>query len=148
MFCTCSNDNFMNVYIFPECKIVNCLKYEYSIDYCFIIENPYPLIIFYSYKSTNLLIYSLNNEFIKQENINYFIDPKIYKDDFQLSYLTYLSDLNTFSVYPLNIYGKNKVSNIKIEFNVFNYDISNDFKYLIFSELNGKRFYIIKRNNI
>ena len=148
MFCTCSNDNFMNVYIFPECKIVNCLKYEYSIDYCFIIENPYPLIIFYSYKSTNLLIYSLNNEFIKQENINYFIDPKIYKDDFQLSYLTYLSDLNIFSVYPLNIYGKNKVFNIKIEFNVFNYDISSDFKYLIFSELIGKRFYIIKRNNI
>ena len=146
MFCTCSNDNFMNVYIFPECKIVNCLKYEYSIDYCFIIENPYPLIIFYSYKSTNLLIYSLNSEFIKKENINYFIDPQIYKDDFQLSYLTYLSDLNTFSVYPLNIYGKNKVSNIKIEFNVFNYNISNDFKFLIFSELKGKRFYIIKQN--
>ena len=45
--------------------------------------------------------------------------------------MTYLSDLNTFSVYPLNIYGKNKVSNIKIEFNVFNYNISSDFKFLI-----------------
>jgi hypothetical protein len=38
------------------------------------------------------------------------------------------------------------VSNIKIEFNVFNYNISSDFKFLIFSELKGKRFYIIKQN--
>ena len=148
MFCSCSQDNFMNVYIFPECKIVNSLKNEYSIDYSFIIENPYPLILYYSHKSKKLLIYSLNNEFIKEEIINNFISPKIYKDDLQLSYLTYLSDLNTLTIYPLNIYGKNKVLNINIKIKTFNYDISNDLKYLIFSEYEGKKFYILYQSTL
>ena len=62
MFISCSNDCYVNIYLFPNVELIRVLKFNNNFipDYAFLSSSPLPSIVIYSIKNNKFLCYSLN----------------------------------------------------------------------------------------
>ena len=122
VFISCSKDGFCNLYSIPQFKIVNSFKIKNIINNNDIDENnkessdiysnatiisssPLPCIIFYFRVRNSLMVCNINGHFIKEQKIDYEINPNNIKKFIDNQFIEYLliMDQENEKIYIYNI---------------------------------------------
>jgi len=143
LFSICSLDGYVNIYTLYSKQLIQSIKEESSIDFCFLINNPIPSIIIYSKKNLELKGYSLNYSFIDSlhENI---LNPEIYNDSFGFSYLIYQLDEKTIKFLPVPYFEQNKCKIYKSKEDISYFKLNRDNNEIYLLTNNNKKIKIIK----
>ena len=111
LFLSYSLDGFINIYVFPKCKLVRTIKVcnitnsNDILQKVVLVSNPFPMI--FTYDKDNMYLFTLNGELIKRKelsNKNVEIYPCIDKN------CGIISDC----VFIRNIFGINKIKEISL----------------------------------
>ena len=68
-FVSCSNDNYINIFSLPCCKVINSFYIEEP-EMALLSSRPLPVCISYSNKKKKLLIYGINGTLVMEKEIN------------------------------------------------------------------------------
>ena len=68
-FVSCSDDNYINIFTLPSCKLINSFLVEKP-EIALLSARPLPICIFYSNKKKNLNIYGINGHLIKEMGLD------------------------------------------------------------------------------
>ena len=95
LFTVASKDGYVHLLTFPQLKIVQTIYLETPVNYAFVVNKPFPLIIVYCNEKKILKSFSINGTFIQSlENINC-NSPKIYGDNYNKGGIIFQDSRNT-----------------------------------------------------
>ena len=144
LFTTCGNDGYINIYTFPEGKIVHTFNEQISIDYAFIINFPIPSLIIYSQKNHLIKSFLFDWKLFKQIKEKYFKNPLVYTNQLQKSYLIYSHNINTIKIVKIPFLEKKHFIIQINDFELGCIDISYDKKLLNILSKKGDKMIIKK----
>ena len=137
LWCSASIDGYIDIYSFPLCKLLRCIKLPTNIcKYIFLSSSPLPCIIaICKEKLENIIyVYSINGKFLyKQIEQNSILSPNIIKDLNSNNYLVYICN-NSICIRTL----PNLIIQVLIE------DLPGI--YCIFTNINKSILYATNRN--
>ena len=119
LFLSYSLDGFINIYVFPKCKLVRAIKVSNItnsndiLEKVVLVSNPFPMI--FTYDKNNMYTITLNGELIKKEELKY--KQKLYP----------CIDKNCGLINDYIIFKDNENKNTK------NKDLNEKHKHIIFS---------------
>ena len=146
LFTTCGIDGYINIYTFPEGKIVHTFNEKISIDYAFIINFPIPSLIIYSQKDQLIKSFLFDWKLFEQIEEKYFKNPLIYTNYLQRSYLIYICNINSIKVVKIPSLKKKQYLFKIDDFEIGCIDIPYDKKTLNILSKKGDKMVIKKLN--
>ena len=122
-FVSCSDDNYINIFSFPSCKVINSLFVEKP-EIVLLSSRPLNICITYSSKNQKLIIFSVNGHLVKEMKQDKKPEyPTIYTSKYFRDYLIFVNNGNIriFSLPYLEIINKIQLIDEKIykEFDLF-----------------------------
>jgi WD40 repeat protein len=122
-FVSCSDDNYINIFSFPSCKVINSLFVEKP-EIVLLSSRPLNICITYSSKNQKLIIFSVNGHLVKEMKQDKKPEyPTIYTNKYFRDYLIFVNNGNIciFSLPYLEIINKIQLIDEKIykEFDLF-----------------------------
>ena len=122
-FASCSDDNYINIFSFPSCKVINSLFVEKP-EIVLLSSRPLNICITYSSKNQKLIIFSVNGHLVKEMKQDKKPEyPTIYTSKYFRDYLIFVNNGNIciFSLPYLEIINKIQLIDEKIykEFDLF-----------------------------
>ena len=146
LFTTCGNDGYINIYTFPEGKIVHTFKENTPVDYAFIVNFPIPTLIVYSQKDQLIKSFLFNWKLYEQIEEKYFKNPLIYTNHLQRSYLIYLCNSNSIKIVKIPCLKKKQFLFQINDFEISCIDIPYDKKTLNALSKKGNEMVVKKLN--
>ena len=108
MFLSYSLDEFINIYVFPKCKLVRSIKvFSFAkeiLKKVVLVSNPFPMI--FTYDKNKMYTLTINGELIKEkelENKDININPCIDKNFGLINDFIFIEELNSIDNYTKNV---------------------------------------------
>ena len=91
-FISCSDDNYINIFSFPSCKVINSFYVEKP-EIVLLSSRPLNICITYSNKNQNLMVFSVNGNLIKEiKQVKKPEYPTIYTNKYFRDYLIFANN--------------------------------------------------------
>ena len=145
LWCSASLDGYINIYTFPLCKLVRCIKVDTkNCLYVFLSSSPLPSIIAIcnDNKKNEIFVYSINGYFFKgQEEQGNIYSPIIIKDLNFNDYLAYISKNNVIIRSVPNLFMQVIIDDL---IDVYTIVTSEDKKILYALNQSGNEIYVVR----